>query len=360
MGVLDGIRIVEMDAIGPVPFAAMLLADMGADIVRIARASSNPVAEMGNSILHRSRSSLTLDLKADEGRASALELISHADAVIEGFRPGVMERLGLGPDVCLAGNPALVFGRMTGWGQEGPRAKEAGHDINYISLAGALSMFGTPGKPPEAPLNLVGDYAGGAMYLVMGVLAALLRAQKTGKGQVVDAAMTDGTASLLSLFIALKQSGDWGEARQANLLDGGAPFYRCYECADGGFVSVGALEPQFFAALLSGLEIPHDRYGQNDRATWPAMQKEFEALFASRSRAEWEAVFGGTDACVAPILTTTEAASDPHNSIRGTYVNFDGITQPAPAPRFSATPSQIVAASTESVETLLKRWQVPR
>lgn len=360
MGVLDGIRIVEMDAIGPVPFAAMLLADMGADVIRVVRTNTGPFGEMGGAILHRSRPSLALDLKTDEGRNSALELISHADAVIEGFRPGVMERLELGPDVCLQANPALVFGRMTGWGQEGPRAKEAGHDINYISLAGALSMFGSPDRPPEAPLNLVGDYGGGAMFLVMGVLAALLSAQKSGKGQVVDAAMTDGTASLLSLFIALKQSGDWHEARQANLLDGGAPFYRCYKCADGGYVSVGALEPQFFAALLSGLEIPHDRYVQNDTVVWPAMQSEFEALFASRSRAEWETVFGGTDACVAPILTPSEAASDPHNSIRGTYVEIDGVTQPAPAPRFSVTSSQIVAASTVGLETLLKRWQAPR
>jgi len=360
MGVLDGIRIVEMDAIGPVPFAAMLLADMGADVIRITRTSTNQVAKMGNSILHRSRPSLVLDLKNDKDRDSALELISRANAVIEGFRPGVMERLGLGPEVCLNANPALVFGRMTGWGQDGPRAKEAGHDINYISLAGALSMFGSSDRPPEAPLNLVGDYGGGAMYLIMGVLAALLSAQKTGKGQVVDAAMTDGTASLLSLFIALKQSGDWGEARQANLLDGGAPFYRCYECADGGYVSVGALEPQFFASLISGLEIPKDRYAQYDKKTWPGMQDAFAKVFASRSRADWEAVFAGTDACVAPVLTTSEAASDPHNGLRGTYVDVDGVTQPAPAPRFSATPSRIQPASTVGLETLLERWQGPR
>lgn len=360
MGVLDGIRIVEMDAIGPVPFAAMLLADMGADVVRITRETPNPVADMGSSILHRSRTSLTLDLKTDSGRDAALALISRADAVMEGFRPGVMERLGLGPETCLARNRALVFGRMTGWGQEGPRASQAGHDINYIALTGALSMFGAPERPPEAPLNLVGDYGGGAMFLAMGILAALLNAQKTGQGQIVDAAMTDGTATLLSLFIALTQSGHWQDQRQANLLDGGAPFYRCYQCLDDGYVSVGALEPQFFAALLVGLEIPADRYSQYDQTAWPEMKSEFAALFKRRDRAEWESVFGATDACVVPVLAIDEAVVDPHIAARDTYCTIDGLTQPFPAPRFSQTPSRITAAKSANLDVLLERWSAPR
>lgn len=356
MGALDGVRIVEMDAIGPVPLAATLLADMGADIVRIARPAGNPLSDMGSAVLHRGRSSIRLDLKSSEGREHALALISRADALIEGFRPGVMERLGLGPELCHRQNPRLVYGRMTGWGQTGPRASEAGHDINYIAIAGALGLMGEDDRPPMPPLNLIGDYGAGSLFLAVGVLAGIISARASGAGQVVDAAMTDGTAMLLSMFTVMAQQGSWSNRRGDNLLDGGAPFYRCYGCADGRYVAVGAIEPQFFASLLDGLGIEGDRYRQMDRSGWSRMAEDFAAAFARKPRDHWTAQFAGTDACVTPVLALGEAFIDRHNAERGTYVSAGGAYQPAPAPRFSATPSAIRPADAVEIETVLARW----
>ncbi len=360
-GPLNGLRLVEMDAIGPVPLAAMLLADMGADILRLARPARAGAAwdDVGGDILHRGRAVAYLDLKAPADRDRALDIIGRADGLIEGFRPGVMERLGLGPDVCLARNPALVFGRMTGWGQHGPMAARAGHDINYIALTGALHAIGPADGPPAVPLNLVGDYGGGAMFLAVGMLAGLLAAQRTGTGQVVDAAMTDGTAALMSLFYAFLPSGRWVDRPGANLLDGSAPFYRCYACADGGHVAVGALEPQFFALLLDGLGIPRDRYVQTDQACWPAMQQDFVAAFALRTRDAWGAVFDGTDACVTPVLSMVEAPSHPHNRARSTFLDRHGIAQPAPAPRFSAMVQPVRDLWTVSLDEAADNWAAP-
>lgn len=360
MGALDGIRIVEIDGLGPVPFAAMLLADMGADVIRIARPGHNPLAEMGATVLHRGRDKLLVDLKSPEGVEAALRLIGKADALIEGFRPGVMERLGLGPDACLAGNPRLVYGRMTGWGQDGPRAMTAGHDINYIAIAGALGAMGEAGRPPVPPLNLVGDYGGGAMMLALGVLAGVISAGRTGQGQVVDAAMTDGTAALMSLFVGYRQEGGWRRERGENLLDGSAPFYRCYTCADGLHVAVGALEPQFFARLLEGLGLSADGVRQYDERGWPDMAETFSAIFREKARDEWAAVFADTDACVTPVLDIDEAAHDPHNAARKTFVDVEGKRHPAPSPRFLATPSAIAPAGTVTLEAALSRWGVSR
>jgi alpha-methylacyl-CoA racemase len=358
-GPLAGIRIVEIDAIGPVPLACTLLADMGADIVRVARPPRADAAwdDVGGAVVHRSRSFAYADLKSPEDREKLLALIDGADALIEGYRPGVMERLGLGPDLCLERNPRLVYTRMTGWGQSGPLAPRAGHDINYIAIAGALHSIGKAGEPPVVPLNLVGDYGGGAMFAVMGMLAALLSARTSGEGQVVDAAMTDGVASLMSLFHAFMASGLWHDRPESNLLDGAAPFYRCYACADGGHVAVGALEPQFFARLLEGLGIAADRYPQqNDPAGWPAMQADFAAIFASRPRDEWAALFEVVDACVSPVLSLSEAPLHPHNRARGTYIERAGHLQPAPAPRFSSTQGQVSEPAQSTLEAAIERW----
>jgi alpha-methylacyl-CoA racemase len=335
-GPLAGIRVVEFDAIGPAPMAAMLLADLGCDIVRISRPLDQPsLSDVGASIMHRNRRHVRLDLRDPAGRDQALALVERADAVIEGFRPGVMERLGLGPDICQARHPALVYVRMTGWGQTGPLAARAGHDINYIALTGNLHAVGQGAEPPVPPLNLVGDYGGGAMFAVTGLLSGLIAARRDGRGPVVDVAMTDGTAALTSIFHALRAEGHWSNGRGENLLDGSRPFYRCYRCADGAFVAVGALEPQFFALLLNGLGIPADQFSQYDPAGWPAMTATFEAAFATRSRDDWATVFQDTDACVAPVLSFAEAATHPHNLARRTYVEAEGVTQPAAAPRFS-------------------------
>jgi alpha-methylacyl-CoA racemase len=357
-GPLVGIRIVEFDAIGPVPLAAMILADMGAEIVRIARKTSSAWDDATGSVLNRSRSVVTVDLKDTADRDATLDLIGHADALIEGFRPGVMERLGLGPDDCLARNPALVFGRMTGWGQTGPLAQRAGHDINYIALTGALHAIGKPGEPPTVPLNLIGDYGGGAMFLVSGVLAALLSAQRSGRGQVVDVAMTEGTATLLSMFHAYLAVGRWRDEREANLLDGGAPFYRCYECADGKHVAVGCLEPQFFAACLSGLGLDPAAFRQHDVATWPTMRMQLETVFKTRSRDDWAAVFADTDACVAPVLSLAEAPGHPHNVARGSFIERHGVVQAAPAPRFAPDASAIREAVATDLATMSERWRI--
>lgn len=335
---LSGLRIIEIDGLGPVTFAGMMLADMGAEVVRLTRGGSAAPAvfeDVGGEVLHRGRASAAVDLKSPQDREAVLALVERADALIEGFRPGVMERLGLGPDACAARNPKLVYGRVTGWGQIGPMAHEVGHDINYIALSGALHPMGEPDRPPRPPLNLVGDYGGGAMMLAAGVLAALLHAERTGRGQVVDAAMTDGSALLTGLFHAFLSRGMWSDRRGANLLDGGAPFYRCYACRDGRFVAVGALEPRFYEALIAGLGLRPDEAPQFDMAGWPALHRRFAEIFAARDRDDWAARFAGTEACVTPVLSLSEAAAHPHNRARGTFAE-GRLAQPAPAPRFDA------------------------
>ncbi len=356
---LSGLRILEFDGLGPVTFAGMVLADLGAEVLRLSRgagAGASAFSEVGGAVLHRGRAAVGVNLKDPGDLAGVLELIGSADALIEGFRPGVMERLGLGPDVCAGRNARLVYGRITGWGQTGPMAQQVGHDINYIALSGALHALGEPDRPPRAPLNLIGDYGGGAMMLVTGVLAALLETKTTGKGRVVDAAMTDGSALLMSLFQALGARGVWSETRGANLLDGGAPFYRCYGCKDGRFVAVGALEPQFYAALIAGLGLEPGSAPQFDLAGWPGLHARLETVFASRDRDDWAAHFEGTDACVTPVLTLAEAAGHPHNAARGTFVE-QGVVQAAPAPRFEGTPAEPVAQPAPmSLDEARNRW----
>jgi alpha-methylacyl-CoA racemase len=352
---LSGVRILEFDGLGPVTFAGMMLADLGAEVVRLARSDGSGVfGDVGGAVLHRGRAAVPVDLKSEADIAQVLDLIAQADAVIEGFRPGVMERLGLGPDVCADRNPRLVYGRVTGWGQTGPLARTVGHDLNYIALSGALLAMGEPDRPPRPPLNLVGDYGGGAMLLVVGVLAGVIEARGTGRGRVVDAAMTDGTALLSSLFFALSASGLWSSERGSNLLDGGAPFYRCYACADSGFVAVGALEPRFYAALLAGLDIPPDEAPQFPAGGWPALHARFEAVFATRGRDAWADHFGGTEACVTPVLSFAEAAVHPHNAARRTIGGTP--PQPAPAPRFDGDVGTPEAATTASLTQTLARW----
>ena len=358
-GPLRGVRIVEFAGIGPVPFAAMLLADMGAEVVRIDRSGAAPSDP--REIINRSRSAVVqLDLKNLTHRQQALQLAARADALIEGFRPGVMERLGLGPDAMLGANPRLVYGRMTGWGQAGPLAHTAGHDINYIALPGALAAMGTPGTPPAPPLNLVGDYGGGSLYLVVGLLAGILEARQSGQGQVVDAAMCDGVASLMSLFYSLSALGSWTERRADNLLDGGAPFYATYACSDGKFVSLGPIEPQFYAVLRQKLDLADPVFDrQNDKAAWPEQHAKLAKVLATRTRDEWAALCDGSDACVAPVLTLAEAPQHPHLAARATFTRREGVVQPAPAPRFSRTPSAIQgspALAACSVDDLLARW----
>ncbi len=356
---LAGVRILEFDGLGPVTFAGMWLADMGAEVLRLTRsaAAGAPVfADVGGEVLHRGRPAVEVNLKDPHDHARVLELVAAADAVVEGFRPGVMERLGLGPAEMQARNPRLVYGRVTGWGQSGPLAQSVGHDLNYIALSGVLHPIGEPDRPPRPPLNLVGDYGGGAMFLVAGVLAALLEARTTGRGRVIDAAMTDGSALLTSLFHAFRARGLWSDQRGANLLDGGAPFYRCYACRDGGFVAVGALEPQFYAALLAGLGIPADEAPQFDIAGWPALHGRFAAMFATRDRDSWAEHFAGTDACVTPVLTLAEAPSHPHNAARGAFVEA-GVLQPAPAPRFDgAPPEPVVRPEPLDLAAALATW----
>lgn len=330
---LAGVRIVEFDGLGPVTFAGMVLADLGAEVVRLTRADgASAFGDVGGAVLHRGRAAIPVDLKSETDRAAVLSLIARADALIEGFRPGVLERLGLGPDVCQSANPRLVFGRVTGWGQTGPLADTVGHDINYIALTGALHAMGESDRPPSPPLNLVGDYGGGGMLLVTGILAGVIEARTTGRGRVVDAAMTDGTSLLSSLFHALSASGLWSSQRGSNLLDGAAPFYRCYGCADGGFVAVGALEPRFYAALLKGLEVDPSDAPQFPPSGWPALHARFAQIFATRGRDHWATHFAGTEACVTPVLTFDEAAIHPHNAARSTLTG-DPV-QPSPAPRF--------------------------
>ncbi len=346
-GPLTGYRIIEIAGIGPGPFAAMMLADMGAEVIRVDRAQSvrGPAPDTPHfDVLQRGRRNLALDLKHPDGVATLLELVESADALIEGFRPGVMERLGVGPEVCLARNPKLVFGRMTGWGQEGMYAQAAGHDINYISLAGSLAHFGRAGEAPVPPLNMVGDFGGGGMFLAYGVVCALLEAQRSGAGQVVDTAMVDGAAVLMSMFWAFKAVGMFDEdAPGTNLLDTGAHFYDVYECADGRYISLGSIEPQFYAELLrlTGLEGDPEFAKQMDKTEWPALKERLRAVFAGKTRDEWCALMEATDVCFAPVLTMSEAAAHPHNVERRTFVEVAGTTQPAPAPRFSRTAASI-------------------
>lgn len=340
-GVLAGVKVVELAGLGPAPFAAMMLADHGAQVIRIqapAPRGAIPSIDGPQDILARGRGAIAVDLKASEGRALVLDLVAGADALIEGFRPGVTERLGLGPADCLARNPRLAYGRMTGWGQAGPLAQTAGHDINYIALSGVLGAIG-PAERPVVPLNLVGDFAGGGMMLAFGLLAAILNARATGRGQVVDAAMTDGAALMSAMIHGFRAAGAWTDRREANLLDGGAYFYGIYECSDGGFVAVGAIEPQFHAALLAGLGLDPAGFDQADRASWPAARARLAAAFARQPRAHWETVFAGTDACVSPVLDWTEAAAHPQNAERRTYVPRAGMIHPSPAPRFERTPA---------------------
>ena len=346
MGPLKGIKVVEFAALGPAPMGAMLLADLGAEVLRIERKTNvngRPTADLFDpkiDILNRSRRVVALDMKKPEAIETALRLIEQADVLIEGFRPGVMERLGIGPDVCLARNPKLVYGRMTGWGQYGTLAHAAGHDINYLSLSGALHAIGEKGGKPVAPLNLVADCGGGAMLLAMGVLAGVISARNTGRGQVVDAAMTDGAAVLMSMMYTLKAMGQWTQERGSNLLDGGAHFYDTYQCSDGKWLSVGAIEPQFYALLLekTGIDDPAFK-AQWDRSQWPALKEKLAAVLATRTRDAWCAVFEGSDACVAPVLDMDEAPLHAHNLSRNTFIEVNGIIQPAPAPRFSGTPA---------------------
>jgi alpha-methylacyl-CoA racemase len=340
-GPLSGVRIIELAGIGPSPYGAMLLADMGADILRLERA--NPRADSGPhwDVLNRSRTSVAVNLKHEGGRDLVLGLAERADALIEGFRPGVTERLGLGPSEVLARNPKIVYGRMTGWGQEGPLAARAGHDINYIAISGALWPIGRAGDRPVPPLNLVGDFGGGGMLLALGVVAAIVSADRTGVGQVVDAAMVDGSASLMAMTHGMINAGFWVEERGANLLDTGAHFYDVYETSDGKYMAVGAIEPQFYAELLRGLGLdPAELPNQMDRSQWPAMKDRFAEIFRSRSREEWTGIFEGTDACCSPVLTPSEAATHPHNVARSTFA-VRGGRQPSPAPRFSKTASAI-------------------
>jgi alpha-methylacyl-CoA racemase len=361
MGPLAGVRVVELAGIGPGPFCAMLLADLGAEVLRVDRPAA---ARTGwPTVLARGRRSVAVDLKHPDGAGVVLDLAAAADALVEGFRPGVAERLGIGPDACLARNPRLVYGRVTGWGQEGPWRQAAGHDIDYIALAGALHPVGPAGGPPVPPLNLVGDFGGGGMLLALGVVTALLERGRSGAGQVVDAAMVDGAALLTTQFHELLAAGLWRERRGSNLLDGGAPFYGVYETADGRHLAVGALEPQFYAELLRRLGLDAgDLPDQLDRDGWPLLRQRLAALFRTRTQDEWCELLAGTDACVAPVLGFGEAPAHPHNRARGTFVDIDGVVQPAPAPRFSRTPCDPptpAARPGEHTDRALADWGVP-
>lgn len=363
MGPLEGIRIIEIAGIGPGPFCAMMLSDMGAEVLRVDRAervtgAKGPTADL----LARGRRSIGVNLKSKDGVALVLDLIERADGLIEGFRPGVMERLGLGPDVCLARNPKLVYGRMTGWGQEGPMAQAAGHDINYIALAGALEPIGRAGEAPMPPLNLVGDFGGGAMMLAFGMACALVERQRSGRGQVVDAAMVDGAAVLMTMFHGMRHMGFWDERRGYNMLDTGAHFYDAYACKDGKYISLGSIEPQFYKEMLerlglAGEQLPH----QMDKAKWPELKQKIAGIVATKTRDEWCAIMEGTDVCFAPVLSMTEAIEHPHNKLRGTFTEVAGLSQPAPAPRFSRTHPEIQgppAQAGEHTDAALRDWGV--
>jgi crotonobetainyl-CoA:carnitine CoA-transferase CaiB-like acyl-CoA transferase len=366
VGPLAGLKIVEFTGIGPGPMCAMLLSDLGAEVLRIDRTTPSDLGlerPLSCDLLLRGRNAIALDLKGAKDKALALALVGHADALIEGFRPGVMERLGLGPGACLARNPRLVYGRVTGWGQEGPLAHAAGHDLNYIALAGALHAFGRRGAPPTPPINLIGDFAGGALYLAFGILCGIFEARASGKGQVVDAAMVDGAASLMTAFIGMVAGGRQSHERGTNAIDTGSHFYEVYECADGRWISVAAIEAKFYDELLRRLDIdPAGLPPQMDAAQWPAAKQRLAALFKTKTQTEWCALLEGTDACFAPVLTTDEAPAHPHLMARGTYVEIDGIRQPAPAPRFSRTPPGLPIPPQEPQppsEAVLAGWLDP-
>jgi alpha-methylacyl-CoA racemase len=337
-GPLTSLRVVEFCGLGPGPLVGQLLADLGADVVSVDRRSSE-TADLAD-VNRRNKRSVAIDLRKPEGLAAARRMVGCADVLIEGFRPGVMEKLGLGPDFCMDANPKLIYGRMTGWGQTGPLAHSAGHDINYLGITGALFAIGRPHESPIPPLNLVGDFGGGSMFLVFGILAALFERSKSGKGQVVDAAIVDGVPAMMGLLYGLMANGRWSENRGFNILDGGAPFYRTYQTADGKFIAVGSIEPKFFAELVQRAGLPEKDLGiQNDPGHWPDMHARFAAAFRRRTRDDWMALFDGSDACVGPVLTFSEAAEHPHNVARGTYIKDAGVLQAAPAPRFGRTPA---------------------
>ena len=344
MGPLKGLKIIEMAGIGPGPFCGMVLADLGAEIIRVDRASAIGTGSKQEPS-NRGKKSIAVDLKAKEGVEVVLKLVETADAIFEGFRPGVMERLGIGPEVCLARNDRIVFGRMTGWGQEGPLANAAGHDINYISLSGALAAIGRPGSPPVPPLNLIGDFGGGGMLLALGLVAALLESRESKKGQVVDAAMTDGSALLMTMIYSMQSSGMWKMTMGSNLLDGGSHFYDTYECKDGKFISIGSIEPQFYTLLCQIAELDEKVFSkQMSRDLWPEQKEEIKKIFVKKTRDEWCELMEGTDVCFAPVLDMSEAPEHPHNKERKTFIDLEGVTQPAPAPRFSRTEPKVVSS----------------
>ena len=358
MGPLVNLKVIEFQGIGPGPYCGMMLADMGAEVIRVDRIPFSSESEKGTDFLGRGRQSIALDLKHPEGRTTALRLIDASDILIEGFRPGVMERIGLGPDICLARNEGLVYGRMTGWGQTGTLSSAAGHDINYISLSGVLHAIGHEEEKPTVPLNLVGDFGGGGMLLAFGILAAIYERSQSGKGQVVDAAMTEGSALLMNAIFGLMNSGTWSEARGTNLLDGGSHFYNTYETSDGKFISIGAIEPKFYSLLLEKLGIGQvsDLPNQMARQDWPGLKKKFSEIFKTKSRDEWDELMMGTDICYAPVLSYGEAKKHPHNISRGTFVERDGGYEAAPAPRFSRSspklPESDVPAGSQSIDIL--------
>ena len=360
-GPLSGIKIVEFAGIGPGPFCGMLLSDMGADVIRIDRAGNDRPGHPAD-ITARGRRSIALNLKDETDRETALKLLSKADGLIEGFRPGVMERNGLGPDIVLARNSKLVYGRMTGWGQEGALSHAAGHDLNYIAITGALHAMGDGTGRPRPPLNLIGDYGGGALYLAMGLLAGILNVKQGGEGQVIDCAMSDGAASLTSMFYGMRAMGVWHDEREANLLDGGAHFYDTYECADGKWISIGAIEPQFYALLLEKAALTDPEFSaQMDRSKWPELKQKLSQVIKSKSRDAWCEIMEGTDICFAPVLSMAEAPDYPHNRDRETFVTLENVVQPAPAPRFSKTPGAIQGlppGTGEHSEPILKDWGV--
>ncbi len=359
MGPLKGIKILEIGGLGPSPFCAMMLADMGADIIHVVRKGEQPLLEQKYDVLNRGRRSVGIDLKNPKGVEAVLKLVEHADGLQEGFRPGVMEKMGLGPEVCLKRNPKLVYGRMTGWGQEGPLSQAAGHDINYISLAGALHAIGLPGEKPVVPLNLVGDFGGGGMLLAFGMVCAILEAQKSGKGQVLDAAIIDGVLIQMGIFYALHAGGLWSE-HGTNMVDGGSHFYNIYETSDGKWISIGSMESKFYQLLLELAEIDDPEFdNQMEMSKWPELKTKFEAIFKTKTRDEWCKIMEGTDVCFAPVLSFDDAIKHPHNIARNTFVELGGIPHPVPAPRFSRTIPEIQCPAPElgaDTESALADW----
>jgi len=360
MGPLEGIKIIEVAGIGPGPFCGMMLADMGAEVIRVDRVGGGLGGAIPNDVMNRNRRSVAVNLKSPEGAETVLKLCEHADAIFEGFRPGVAERLGIGPDECLKRNPKIVYGRMTGWGQDGPMAQAAGHDINYISLSGALHAIGREGEKPVPPLNLVGDFGGGGMYLAFGMVCALLEAQKSGKGQVVDAAMVDGSASLMSMFFTFKNMGMFNEERGTNMLDGATHFYDTYETKDGKWISLGSIEPQFYKLLIEKANLDAKQFApQMVVDKWPELKTELTEVFLSKTRDEWCDIMEGTDVCFAPVLSINEAVDHPHNKARETFVEVNGVAQPAPAPRFSRTKPEIrnsARLAGQDTQEVLSSW----